>query len=481
MDITRRGSLARLSAGLGGFPLLSSSSMASAPPPTHDGPQLSGATPVNVRSMGAKGDRTTDDLVAFDAAVRLASTNDQYPASVFVPAGHYRRTAPVKLPNHLALRGEGPASVLNSEHDPAFTAPILRNLAAAGAVSLRLSDLSLYGGSHGLKLDVSGEIADLRFDDVTMLMQSVANIEATQLFQTSKFFGGVLGSAPYGIKVNRRTTNALNSFGLEWTDHSESSLYLRGAEGVLVAGGRFEGGGRAGKAAIDIEDGASITFLGVYFENIGEYLVRLRRVNAISFIGCHFSGTTAGSASGLAPFKWDLDESMVVLRDCHSTTPMPVPGNLVLEGNNVNIVPTHAVYSSRGLAGTIEAAPRPLSAAGEVPLLTAMRVAGTSEPQMLRGECTISLTGAGNDPLSAASRWRGEIAITLGTSDEPVLAIAPGAGFAANGVTVALVSAPGGRLLARYRRQGDATVSLCWSVRWTGACSSLKLLVPAAR
>jgi hypothetical protein len=340
---------------------------------------------INVRNYGAKGDRHAADGQAIQAAITAASGFDQYPRSVEVPSGHYRRDAPLSLPNFIALRGEGPSSIFNSQNDGGFKEAILTNASPKGAVGWRLSDLSLYGGSHGVKLDVTGEVANLRFDDVGMIMQTVANIEANQLFQTTKFFGGVLGNAPYGLKVNGFTTNAFNSFGLEWTDHSKSSLYLRGAEGVLIVGGRFEGSGAPKRATIDLETASSVTFIGVYFENVHEYLARLRRCSAVSFVNCHFTGTHAGSPKALAPFKWDFDDSLVTFRDCHSSLPMPVPGNVLIEGYNVNIFPSNAVHKVRGLSGEISAVPRPIPADGNVHLLVVK--ASKSPAQSLNRFC----------------------------------------------------------------------------------------------
>ena len=436
----------------------------------------------NVRAFGALGDRRALDDEAFRHAIAAATATDQYPNAVFVPAGNYRRSRPIALPNLIALRGDGPSSILNSQNDGAFDAPILTNAEAGGAVGWRLSDLSLYGGSHGLKLDVTGEIANLRFDDVGMLLQSKANIEANRLFQTTKFFGGVLGSAPYGLKVNGWTTNAFNSFGLEWTDHSEASLYLRGAECVLVVGGRFEGSGKTGKATIDIEDGASITFMGVYFENVHEYLARLRRVQVASFVNCHFTGTTAGSASKFVPFKWDIDANLLVFRDCHSSLPMPVPGNVVLDGVNANIFPTHAVHTLHGLHGSICAAPRPLAASGTIDILEAGPAPGSDTSDGVF-HADLTLTTALPGTAAPIMHWSGTIAITL--QDGAHLSISSPSEIHLGTVAIQLVVSGTTRLQANYRVHGaerGAIPQLSWVIDWRrvagGSLGSVVLSVP---
>jgi hypothetical protein len=435
----------------------------------------------DVRAFGAKGNRNDQDDKAFSDVVAAAMTHDQYPSAVRVPAGHYRRARPIGLPNHVALRGEGMSSVLNSQNDDGFNAPILTNLSSASAVDWRISNISLFGGSHGVKLDVSAEVTNARFDDVNMLMQKVANIEANQMFQTSKFFGGILGSAPYGLKVNNRTTNAFNSFGLEWTDHSECSMYLRGAETVLVVGGRFEGGGRAGKATIDIEDGASITFIGVYFEAVHEYLARLRRVQVVSFVNCHFTGTHAGSPKGLAPFKWDIDANLLVFRDCHSSVPMPVPGNVVLDGVNANIFPAHAVHDLHGLHGRIIAAPRSLQPAGTVNLLAVLGApVSPSNPGLFHCELGVTIARLGTN--RAIEHWSATFEIVeadgkcqISLPRQPTIEL--------NGTEISLTIDSDQRLAIRYRSLDRGSLTqLSWTVEWRrvagGPISSLTLHVP---
>lgn len=480
MSLTRRASLAGLVAGMtltAPVVAMTQAQPSSAPAGGADPPDS------GVRAFGAKGNRQDLDDAAFGRAIAAALAHDQYPSSIRVPAGHYRRARSIGLPNHAALRGEGLSSVLNSQNDTGFDAPILINRSPESAIGWRVSDLSLFGGSHGIKLDVSAEAANLRFDDVAMLMQSVANIEANKLFQTSKFFGGVLGSAPYGLKVNARTTNAFNSFGLEWTDHTKCSMYLRGAEGVLVVGGRFEGSGGADNATIDIEDGASITFVGVYFENVQEYLVRLRRVQVLSFVNCHFTGTNAGSPAGLAPFKWDIDAHLLTFRDCHSSVPMPLPGNVVMDGNNANIFPAHAVHEPHGLYGSITAAPRPLPAAGTTALLAAIKsIGGGSGDGSYR--CELGLTVAEGSASPAMAQWQGRFDI-VEQGGTPRIILSQETDILLGHTTFTLTLDAEGRLVARHRTPspaGQAAAHLSWTIGWRrvfgGPISSLMLYVP---
>jgi hypothetical protein len=308
---------------------------------------------IDIRAFGAKGDRQTDDLAAIRKAIMRAEQTDQYPASVFIPAGNFRRSDSIALPNHFCLFGEGVSSVLNSQNDAGFDKPILVNKSSTGLIAARIQDLTLYGGSHGLHLNAEQENADLRLHNVGMLLQSMANIEANKLFQTVKVSNCVFGSAPYGIRVTGTGTNCLLATGSEWLDHSESAIFLRGADGVTIVGGRFEGGGRSGRTCIDIENASNVIFLGCFFENVHEVLARFRNITgAIVFQSCHFSGTSLRSGA-LRAFRWDIGEETILFRDCASVQPMPVDGHVILEGSNPGIIARQVLVQGAEQSGRL--------------------------------------------------------------------------------------------------------------------------------
>lgn len=314
---------------------------------------LSAGSRLDIRAFGARGDRRTDDFDAIEHAIARAGQGDQYPASIFIPAGHYRRRDSIALPNHSCLFGEGVSSILNSQHDTAFAKPILVNADSYGLISTRLQDLALYGGSHGLKLTAREENADIRLTNVTMLLQQEANIEANKLFQTVKITNCVFGDALYGIKVDGAGTNCLIATGSEWVRHARASLYLRGADGVTIIGGRFEDGGERGRYCLDIERASNILFLGCFFENVHEYIGRFRDISgAVVFQSCHFTGTHLNGPE-LLPFRWDSADTMLVFRDCTSVVPMPIPGHVMLEGSNPGIVAADILYQGAQQMGRL--------------------------------------------------------------------------------------------------------------------------------
>lgn len=343
-----------------------------------------GGRRIDVRDFGAFGDRQHDDGPAIMAAIAAAARHDQYPASVFLPAGHYHRRETVLLRHHLALAGEGDSSVLNSQGDLAFRQPILANATPDGLVHARLSDLSLIGGSHGLKLQASAENADLRLTNVGIDMQSIANIEADKLFQTVKIANCSFGRAPYGLKVNGYGTNLLMSVASEWVGHTDSAIYLRGAETATFIGNRFESGGVNGKTCIDIEDANTISFVGCWFEDVHETLARFRDIKGqVVFQACHFTGTKLGGASWRG-FRWDVGNCRIAFRDCLSVTPMIVDGHVDLDGS-IGISSSKATVQGSDRAGVVTATPR-RSTGGSTPLL--------------------SLTPSGTESWSAIGRLR---------------------------------------------------------------------------
>lgn len=319
-----------------------------------------GGKRLDARDFGALGDRQHDDGPAIAAAIAAAAEHDQYPASVFLAAGHYHRRTTISLRNHLNLLGEGDSSVLNSQGDEDFNQPILANATADGLVHARLSDLALLGGSHGLKLQAAAENADIRLTNVAMDMQSVANIEADKLFQTVKITNCSFGRAPYGLKVNGYGTNLLMSVASEWIDHRDSSIYLRGTEAITFIGNRFEVGGLPQKICIDIEDANTVSFIGCWFEDVHEILARFRKITGqILFQSCHFTGTKLGGSTWRG-FAWDVSDCRVAFRDCLSVAPMTVDGHVDLDGS-VGIASSKAYISGSDRAGILTAVPRPFT------------------------------------------------------------------------------------------------------------------------
>lgn len=457
-DPGRRGSLSNLTAlGMGGTLWALNHGVAMAAQEGTGPPAAAaGEDRLNIRAFGARGDRRTDDFDAIRRAIARASAHDQYPASVFIPAGHYRRRDSIALPSHSCLFGEGVSSILNSQHDDGFARPILVNADSYGLVSTRLQDLSLYGGSHGLRLEAQEENADIRLQNVTMLLQRDANIEANKLFQTAKIVNCVFGDAPYGIKVLGSGTNCLIATGSEWVRHTQASILLRGADGVTIVGGRFEEGGVADRYCLDIEKASNILFLGCFFENVHEYLGRFREITgAVVFQSCHFTGTRLGGAQ-LRPFRWDTADTLLMFRDCVAVTPMSIPGHVMLEGANHGITATQALYEGSGQSGHLVVPPRPRPDRGPVVIATVtapgpwrLRMRLSLLPEPGRGsvaEMTVSDTSeaVANDAafdVRLVRRAGGQCALSVAVKDATIARLGWTLGWTALGENVPTVRA----------------------------------------
>lgn len=357
----------------------------------------------------ALGDRTTNNAAKIQTAMDYGvAVNDQYPAAVEIPAGNFRITTSLQIDQQASIEGHGPSSLINCQ-GKSFPDPLFVNKNSTGLINGQFRNMGGYGGSHFLKLTASAENADIHLTNVVALLQTTAAIEANQLFQTAKVMDCTFGLAPYGVKVNSSGTNACYFHGVQWVEHSECSLYLRGSQALTVIGGRFEGGGQTGKNTIDLTLGGATLFQGVYFENTGEYLLKCRDMySEVVFDTCWFTGTTAGTAppvGGVRPYQWDCADNRIVFRNCRSVVPMFAPPNAVLEGDNFNIYPSKAVYWGNDFQGGVKAKSMPVPSGLVVDLLTFTRVSSgaADNAQAMGGTLTLTYVGIGPAP-SGVSR-----------------------------------------------------------------------------
>lgn len=227
---------------------------------------------------------------------------------VYIPAGRYRgNTGSIRLPDFVELVGDGPGISIIDNQNTVVNYPLVVNKNPAGFFYSAIRHLSLHGGTHGLKICVTSEVAGLTCDHVSFALQSDKNLECNKLLQLSEFNQCVFAASPLGVYVAEATTNAVNFYNCSFENHSNTHLYLRSAEGVNFYGGRFEAGGAAGsQATIDLDSARSVNFYGVYFERTHEILLReTNSDNSVVFNGCHFTGAHIGS--GFIPYRFESD------------------------------------------------------------------------------------------------------------------------------------------------------------------------------
>lgn len=101
---------------------------------------------LNVKDFGAKGDSVTDDYTAIQAALTAASTAGG--ATVFIPAGTYRISSPVKVGNNTIVCGVGAASII--QRGSGADIYLLGNLdiTSTGNQKITLRDFTLDGARN---------------------------------------------------------------------------------------------------------------------------------------------------------------------------------------------------------------------------------------------------------------------------------------------------------------------------------------------
>lgn len=263
-----------------------------------------GAAQVDYPDAGALSDSL--DGAAIQAAIAHAARLGEKLQSrwcVHIPAGRYRLSRSIRLPSNVSLTGDGLGASIIDNQNTRLDAPLVVN-ADPEAASMSLRDLSLHGGTHGVRINVKQYVDGYAFLRVGFQMQSDKNFECNRLLQIGTFDGCVFAKAPYGVFVAEWTTNVANFFNCSFEDHARASVHLNAAEAVNFFGGRFESGsGSKGDAAtIELTRAAAINFKGVYFEGTHPILLRERQSrHGVSFVGCHFTASSDG------PYQFDSD------------------------------------------------------------------------------------------------------------------------------------------------------------------------------
>jgi hypothetical protein len=289
------------------------------------------------------------DGAAIQSAINLAeqrSSPMQRGASVFVPAGRYPLSRPLSLPNNVALEGEGRNnSIIDNQNSPLATPLIVNRNKDTARLTLR--DMSLHGGTHGIRIEVGGSVDGVLVEGVSFQLQQDSNFSCNKLLQMATFRDCTFGQSPFGVYAAAWTSNVVAFDRCSFENHSRAHLYVRGAECINITGGRFEGGVMVGQelATIDLESAAAVNFIGVYFENTHQTLLRERKSrNGVSFTGCHFTGTQVGKA--LAAYRFDSD-GIVTFGTNDWILPTEAPAKVALNGVNEKLITDGRIYVVR--------------------------------------------------------------------------------------------------------------------------------------
>lgn len=289
------------------------------------------------------------DGAAIQTAIDIAAARGgriQAGGHVLVPAGRYPLSRSLRLPNAVILEGMGIGVTIIDNQNHRLSDPLIVN-DDPGTARMTLKNLSLHGGSHGVRISVTSSVDGVLLDGISFQLQSDKNLECNKLLQIAAFYNCVFGSAPYGVYVAAWTSNVLLFEHCSFENHTMPHLYLRGAECINIIGGRFEGGGQpeGDHATIDIEGAASVNIRGVYFENTHPILIKERKSrNTVIFDGCHFSG--ARGEKGLVPYRFDSD-GIVGFGSNDWGLPTSAPAKTRLIGTNNNLFTNGRVYLAR--------------------------------------------------------------------------------------------------------------------------------------
>ena len=278
--------------------------------------------------FGALANARHDDTKAIQDALDWAEARR---GGVFLSAGHYLISTSLRLPNFVTIEGVRAGSILDNQNQPLIGAQLV-NKDPGSFLFATVRNLVLRGGDFGMRIDVTGEVAGLVFENVAFELHKRANFQVNKLLQTSKFLSCVFDSAPQGLVVQEPTANMNTFVGCDFTNHSGAHLVLRSGEVNNFIGCRFEGGGVADGITIDVEDVRNLTFSGCYFEATHPYLlVERRSSNGVNFENCHFTGAKHGD--GFGPFRFQSD-GVVCFGSNSWGQPSDGPDRMRLTGDN---------------------------------------------------------------------------------------------------------------------------------------------------
>ena len=260
---------------------------------------------VNVKDFGAKGDNSTDDTAAIQAAINAAEA--AYRGVVIFPCGLYRISASIQLPSFVTLRGETKEGCWITNQGAPLNAPHVVNKDPVALIYAAIENLSFLYGTYGVKIDVTSEVAGLRFNNVTWFSHTEASFYCNKLLQTSAFYNCNFDSSKYGIRVPAFTSNANMFVNCGFLSNTEACVDFYISERNSFISCRFEAGGLSGKPTIKVHQAKALTFSGCYFEGTNSILLKeTGSHNSVSFVDNHFTGAGGGFGVWL-PYTFESD------------------------------------------------------------------------------------------------------------------------------------------------------------------------------
>jgi len=290
----------------------------------------------SAKDKGAIGGRTSpfpDDTAALQRLLDDTGTfaGDMSFGAGYVPAGLYRLSASLVPQNYSRLEGTGPyQSVLYNQQDqlaaPAFKVEGVMAFCAIGKLGAR---------GYASFLDVGADTDNNLFEDIVAFGMTDAGFRFRGALYTSEFHRVEVASSARGVVV-QGLANCNRFYDPEFKNLTGDAFTFNGSEDTHIIGARVEGPKVPGKALVRLASGKNhIVFTGGYIEGAMQYLVDGTGADesVVVFDGVHFTYYDAATAYGIL----NIDNVRLVFRNCHSTIPMEVRPDAVLEGRNTNI------------------------------------------------------------------------------------------------------------------------------------------------
>ncbi len=270
--------------------------------------------PYSVRDFGAKGDGTTNDAAAIQAAIDAAVRG----GTIVFPAGRYVITAPLKVAagtGRLTLAGEGKGAavilnrIVGSPADPALEISVQGSYILLDQLTFEGNgQKGAAGNGHAISLvnTHQGEPfypSQVVLRDVLVLSHlgegkdhTGAAIPAAGLYAWNGTVLEVISSAFISNAVGVRLDTWTKAyFSMLTVDKSDSNaVYLSQSEQVTFFGSVLNnsGSGKPDDGLLHARNSKQVAFFGCRFKNGTPALVNLAGANyanyAVSFYGCHF-------------------------------------------------------------------------------------------------------------------------------------------------------------------------------------------------
>jgi len=298
----------------------------------------------NVKDFGAKGDNSTDDTAAIQACINAAEA--AYRGVVLFPRGLYRISASLQLPSFVTLRGETKEGCWITNQGAPLNVPHVVNKSPAALIYAAIEDLSFLYGTYGVKIDVTTEVAGLRFQNVEFFSHTEASFYCNKLLQTSTFTNCNFSTSKYGVRVPAFTSNANTFVNCGFLVNTEACVDLYVSEVNNFISCRFEQGGVAGKPTIKVYQAKSLNFTGCYFEATNSILLQeTGSFNSVRFEGNHFTG--ASYSGGWQPYTFTSDGVVQFGTNRWGEVPSDGPAKILVTGINNSIADPTKMLGSK--------------------------------------------------------------------------------------------------------------------------------------